>query len=137
MHFDGRRWPWILLGQVFAVSLPTALAVMMLLTGPDAAGPAYGALMWGVIPLTGAVTAFFAVRLGINAFAAFWLPPVAQTACHWLISGLPPLSFGMPVTAMLVSIVGAAAGEEWMKRGGKPRRGHKKKDSGGATWRKT
>jgi len=54
-----------------------------------------------------------------------------------MIAGLPPLSFGMPLTALLISIVGAAAGEEWMKRGGKPRGGHKKKDTGGATWRKT
>lgn len=137
MHFKRRRWPWILLGQILIVSLPTALAVMVLLAGPDAAGPIYGALMWGLTPLAGAVTAFFAVRLGLNAFAAFWLPPIAQTAAHWLIAGLPPLSIGMPATVMLVSIVGAAVGEEWMKRGGKPRGGYKKKDTGGATWRKT
>ncbi len=102
-----------------------ALAVMALLAGP-AAGPLYAALMWGVAPLSGAVTAFFMVRLGINAFAAFWLPPVVATAVHWLIAGVPPLSFGMTLTAALLSILGAAAGEESIKRAKKKRAGQKK-----------
>jgi hypothetical protein len=118
------------------VSHLTAISVLVLLSGPDEAGPIYGALMWGVVPLSGAVTAFFAVRLGLNAFAAFWLPPVTQVAAHWLISGMPPLSAGMPMTAALISIVGAATGEEWIRRG-KTRGGQKKKKTGGATWRKT
>ncbi len=122
-----KRWLWILLAQALIVTGVTALAVILLLAGPDAAGPVYGVFMWGLTPLTGAVTAFFAVRLGLNAYNAFWVPPIAQTAAHWLIAGLPPLSFGMPLTVMLVSIVGAAAGEEWMKRGGELRGGHKKK----------
>jgi hypothetical protein len=116
MQLQKTRWPWILLGQALIMSLLTALAVFLLIAGPDEAWPAYAALMWGVIPLAGAVTAFFAVRLGLNAYAAFWLPPVMQTAAHWLISGMPPLSAGMPMIAALVSIVGAAAGEEWTRR---------------------
>ena len=121
-----RRWPLIMLGQAGCVAAVTALAVMALLADPAAAGPLYAALMWGAAPLTGAVTAFFMVRLGVNAFAAFWLPPVVTTAVHWLIAGLPPLSFGMTLTAAVVSIVGAAAGEEWVKRAGKTRAGQKK-----------
>lgn len=116
MQSHKTRWPWILLGQALIVSLLTALAVVLLIAGPDEAWPLYGSLMWGAIPLAGAVTAFFAVKLGLNAFAAFWLPPVMQTAAHWLISGMPPLSAGMPMVAALVSVVGAAAGEEWTRR---------------------
>ena len=130
-----RRWPWLMLGQAAVVASFAALAVAALLAGPTVAGPMYAALMWGVVPLVGAVTAFFMVRLGVNAFAAFWLPPVVATAVHWLIAGLPPLSFGMTLTATLLSIVGAAAGEESLKRGKKKRQ--KKKESGGATWRRT
>lgn len=135
-----RRWPLILLAQVGVVAALTALAVMTLLAGPNEAGPLYEALMWGVVPLSGAATAFFLVRLGVSAFAAFWLPPVTATAVHWLIAGVPPLSFGMTLTAALVSIVGAAAGEEWTKRAGKrarKRSGQKKKKTGGAAWRRT
>ena len=132
-----RRWPWLILGQAAIVALVTALAVAALLVDPAMAGPMYAALMWGAVPLSGAVTAFFMVRLGVNPFAAFWLPPVIATAVHWLIAGLPPLSFGMTLTATLVSIVGAAAGEESTKRAKKKRAGQKKKQSGGATWRRT
>jgi small-conductance mechanosensitive channel len=110
-----RRWPWLILGQALILSILTALAVLTL-TGADADGAAYRAMMWGVVPLSGAVTAFFAVFRGLNSFAAFWLPPVVQTAVHWLITGMPPLSAGMPLTAALVSIVGAAAGEEARRR---------------------
>ena len=119
-----RRWPWLILGQALILSLLTALAVLTL-SGADATGGTYQAMMWGVVPLSGAVTAFFAVRLGLNSFAAFWLPPVVQTAVHWLIAGMPPLSAGMPLTAALISIVGAAAGEETSRRD-KKRNGKKK-----------
>lgn len=121
-----RRWPWLILGQAAIVAAVTALAVAALLADQAMAGPLYAALMWGVVPLSGAVTAFFMVRLGVNAFAAFWLPPVIATAAHWLIAGLPPLSFGMTLTAGLTSIVGAAAGEESLKRAKKKRTGQKK-----------
>ena len=121
-----RRWPWLFLGQAVIVSTFAALAVAALLAGPDMAGPMYAVLMWGAVPLSGAVTAYFMVRLGMNAFAAFWLPPVIATAVHWLIAGLPPLSFGMTLTAALLSIVGAAAGEETLKRAKSKRPGQKK-----------
>ena len=121
------RWPLLFLGQAVIVAAFAALAVAALLAGPTVAQPLYAAFMWGLVPLSGAVTAFFMVRLGVNAFGAFWLPPVVATAVHWLIAGVPPLSFGMTLTAALLSIVGAAAGEEWTKRADKKRAGHKKK----------
>jgi hypothetical protein len=122
-----RRWPWLLMGQAAIVAAVTALAVAALLADPAAAGPLYAILMWGIAPLSGAVTAYFLVRFGVNAFGAFWLPPLTVTAVHWLIAGLPPLSFGMTLTAALLAIVGAAAGEESLKRRKKKRAGQKKK----------
>lgn len=115
MHFIRRRWPWLLLGQALSVSILTALSVLLLSAEADA-GVLYSVMMWGVVPLGGALAAFIAVRMGLNAFAAFWLPPVFQTAVHWGISGFPPLSAGMPLATALAAIVGAATGEEWMKR---------------------
>jgi hypothetical protein len=104
----------------------TWLAVFGLLAEADAAGAAYGFMMWAALPLTGALTAFYAVRMGLVGFAAFWLPPILETLVHWLIAGYPPLSVGMPLTAALLSIVGAAAGEELNRRGKKQARRGKK-----------
>ncbi len=119
-------WLWLLLGQALVVSILTVLALVLLAADPNAAGVAYGIMMWAVVPLAGALTAFFAVRKGLVSFAAFWLPPILQTLIHWLIAGYPPLSAGMPLTAALTAIVGAAAGEEWNRRKKKRARRGKK-----------
>ena len=120
------RWPWLILGQALIVSILTWLAVFGLLAGADAAGVAYGFMMWAALPLAGALTAFFAVRLGLISFAAFWLPPILITLVHWVIAGYPPLSAGMPLTAALLAFVGAAAGEERNRREKKRARRGKK-----------
>ena len=120
------RWPWLILGQAFTVSVLTALAVFALTAGADAAGVAYGMMMWAIVPIAGALTAFITVRMGLVSFASFWLPPILITSVHWLIAGYPPLSVGMPLTAALTAIVGAAAGEEVNRRGKKRARRGKK-----------
>jgi hypothetical protein len=83
--------------------------------------------MWFAVPLSGALTAFYMVRRGVVAFAAFWLPPVLQTLVHWLVAGLPPLSVGMPLATGLISLVGAATADELSRRKGPARPRRKKK----------
>lgn len=110
-----QRWPWAFIRQALIVSILTAGSVQLLVAGPGAA-PVYWAMMWGVIPLAGAATAFFGARRGRSGFLMFWLPCACQVAVHWLMVGMPPQSAGMPLVTALVSIVGAAAGEEAYKR---------------------
>ncbi len=120
------RWPRLVAVQALAASALTAAAVF-LLPADVLAGLPYAVMMWFVVPLLGALTAFYMVRRGVVAFAAFWLPPILQTLVHWLVAGLPPLSAGMPLTAALLSLVGAAAAEELNKRNGPSRTRRKKK----------
>jgi hypothetical protein len=121
MKYLKRRWLRYLAAQGLIVSLLTALSVLLLAAGPDLAGPMYALMMWGVVPLSGALTAFFAARAGVSGYAMLWLPPVCQTAAHWLVLGAPPSSAGMPLTAALVCVIGAAAGEELHRRGKRAR----------------
>jgi len=120
-------WPWLLALQALAASLLTALAVLSLAAGPVAAGPVYELTMWGAVPLSGALTACFAARRGVTGYALFFLPPIFQTAVHWLLLGVPPASVFMPLAAAALSLAGAAAGEELLRRGGKKRKKRQKK----------
>ncbi len=120
------KWPWLVAAQALTASALTAAAVF-LLPADASAGIPYFVMMWFVVPLSGTLTAFYMVRRGVVAFAAFWLPPILQTLVHWLVAGLPPLSAGMPLTAALLSMVGAAAAEELLKRNGPARSRRKRK----------
>lgn len=67
-------------------------------------------LSWMLIPLSGAGTAYWLTRKGINRYLAWILPPVCYSALPWLVIGYPAKAGVMLLTAF-VSIVGAAAGE--------------------------
>jgi hypothetical protein len=120
------RWPRLVAAQALTASALTVAAVF-LLPADSAAGFPYLAMMWFAVPLSGALTAFYMVRRGVVAFAAFWLPPVLQTLVHWLVAGLPPLSVGMPLATGLISLVGAATADELSRRKGPARPRRKKK----------
>lgn len=120
------RWPRLVAAQALTATVLTAAAVF-LLPADSVAGFPYLAMMWFAVPLSGALTAFYMVRRGVVAFAAFWLPPILHTLVHWLVAGLPPLSALMPVTTALLSMVGAAAAEELTKRKGPAQPRRKKK----------
>ena len=79
-------------------------------------------ISWIVIQIAGAVSAYYAVRTGLGNFFAWIMPPVLYAAIPWLVIGYPPNAGPMLLCALL-SITGAAAGDEMNKREEKRRRG--------------
>jgi len=67
-------------------------------------------LLWALIPILGAVTAYRCVLKGLNNYAAWIAPPVCMLAASLVLWGYVPHA-GPMLTCALVSLVGAAAGE--------------------------
>lgn len=75
----------------------------------------YGVLIWGVVPLSGALTACHAVRRGLLNYAAWIAPPVCMYAAHYLLWRFAP-SAGAALLCAFISLVGSAAGEVLRQR---------------------
>ena len=72
---------------------------------------AHAAFLWALVPLAGLWTAYRAVRRGVNPYASWILPPVAETLAGLLASmGYVPNAGGVLLTA-LFSLIGGAAGD--------------------------
>ena len=108
-----------LLFQALAVALLTFLSVLAVGLG----GRWYDAGMWGLVPLTGAVCAWRAVRRGLSPYLAWFLPPCCQTALHWTLLGYPPGSPGMPMACALAALVASAAAQVQNEQENKPPQG--------------
>ena len=78
-------------------------------------------ISWIVIQIAGALSAYYAVRTGLSGFFAWIMPPVLYASIPWLVIGYPP-GAGPMLLCALVSIMGAAAGDEMNKREAKRRR---------------
>jgi len=79
-------------------------------------------ISWIVIQIAGALSAYYAVRTGLGNFFAWIMPPVLYAFIPWLVIGFPP-DAGPMLLCTLLSIMGAAAGDEMNKREEKRRRG--------------
>lgn len=105
-----------LIRQFIIVFVLSALIALL-----RAAGGLYDVLVWAVIPLAGAVTAFLCVRNGVNPYLCWFLPPSAQTLAVLLVTmGYLPQGGQMVLTAFL-SLVGSAAGDTANKQKRKKR----------------
>lgn len=76
----------------------------------------YRICVWGVLPLSGSVSAFLVTRKGVNPYLSWILPPLmltlgAWTANLWLY--LP--NGGIMLLDALLSLIGAAAGDVMQK----------------------
>lgn len=106
---------------VWVVQIVLELAVSLILVfialqlPMPAAGWVFGTVMWGVLPLLGALTAYLATRRGLNNYVSWLAPPAAQWAGVMLLTGFPP-EMGPVFTCALVALVGAAAGYEVNRR---------------------
>ena len=108
------RRGWLIalaLAAAALAALAAALVALSLLLPSPGAGYLYSVSMWAIIPLAGAAAAFFATRRGLISYVAWAVPPVCQTAAHWLLLGYPPPSAGMPLVAAGLALVAAAAAE--------------------------
>ena len=105
-----------LIRQFIIIFILSALIALL-----RAAGGIYEVLVWTVIPLAGAVTAFFCVRQNVNPYLCWFLPPAAQTLAVLLVTmGYLPQGGQMVLTAF-VSLVGSAAGDTANKQQRKKR----------------
>lgn len=119
-----RGWLTVLIGMTVGMAAMTAALVgLSLLLPPPGAGYLYSASMWAIIPLTGAVAAFCATRRGLLSYAAWAVPPICQTAAHWLLLGYPPPSAGMPMVGAGLALVAAAAAQVLNERQTKSKKG--------------
>ena len=76
----------------------------------------HAVLLWGALPLLGAVSAFWLVNRGCNAYLSWIMPPLALTLGAVIASmGYLPPGGAMLLDAFL-SVAGAAAGENARKR---------------------
>lgn len=105
----------------WALQIAEALAAGFLASLAYGAGAfLYGAALWGLMSLTGLLTACRAVNRGLNNYLAWLAPAACLYLAHYLIWGFsPPAGAGL-LTALL-SLVGAAAGEVLNQRRDKRR----------------
>ncbi len=77
----------------------------------------YLCLTWVLIPLTGGTSAFLLVKRHINPYAAWILPCPTLALAYLLITrGLYLPNGWSMLLDVFISVMGAAAGDEYMKR---------------------
>ena len=100
------RWLWVWLVQIAACLLLGGALSWTLWLGRVL----YAVCMWGLMPLLGGVSAYWATKKGLLNYAAWIAPPLCQALGHMAVWFYPP-SPGPVLVCVFVSIVGAAAGE--------------------------
>ena len=102
-------WAWLLqIAEMAAVCLVQALCY-------GAGAALHAVLLWGVVPLTGLLTACRAVLRGLNNYLAWIAPAACLYLVNYLIWGFSPPAGAALLTAFM-SLVGAAAGEVMIQR---------------------
>ncbi|MBQ3425205.1 MAG: hypothetical protein IJH38_08410 [Clostridia bacterium] len=100
------RWlaVWMIqIGSMMAIGMLTALMQMP-------GGLPGGILLWAAMPLTGALSAYHAVRNGLNNYLAWIAPAPCLFAAYAILWGYSPPA-GAGILTAFVSLVGAATGE--------------------------
>ena len=64
----------------------------------------------GLMPLLGAVSAYFATRHGVNNYLAWLAPPLCAYLAHYIVTTYAPSDAGPTLLTAFLSIIGAAAG---------------------------
>lgn len=110
-------WIWALALQLIEAMAAGLLAALSQSVG----GALHAAMLWGVVPLTGLVSACWAVNRGLNNYLAWIAPAPCLFAANYLLWGYAPPAGAALLTAFL-SLVGAAAGEVMRQRNDPPRK---------------
>lgn len=116
-------WLPALLVQILIMGLMCALLLLLSLLMPaEAASIVYAISMWALVPLIALGSSMLAARKGLYYWVAWIAPFLVQMLVHFIMTGMPPSSPGMVMVTILLSIFGAAAGEEMNKRSARNRR---------------
>lgn len=99
--YVGSVLPGLLVPALSLWQSETALALMMLLG-------------WTLLPALALLLPLYATRHGVSTFEAIW-PPVVCYALGWLALRLMPPG-GPVLTGIILSLLGASAGQEWRRR---------------------
>lgn len=105
-------WLLIWLLQFAAMFLLAALTALSILAGSFV----HALFQWGLMPLSGFVSAMWATRKGLLNYVAWIAPPVMMLAGNLLIWGYA-LSTGPVFLCGFISLVGAATGEVLKRQG--------------------
>ena len=90
-------------------------ALIGLFLGGQALSIVHGACIWPVQSILGLYLSFFCAKNGVPAILAWPIAPACFAAAYWLIVGMAP-SFGAAALCALTALVGASAGEVWLRR---------------------
>lgn len=114
------RWVW-----AWALQITEMLAVGLIAAFTQGVSPVlHGAMLWGVAPAAGLVTACRAVLRGLNNYLAWLAPAACLFAANHLLWGYSPPA-GPALLTALTSLTGAAAGQVLLERRKKNRSKHK------------
>ena len=97
----------LLLAQIAVTLAASYLGALALLLG----GVAYGACQWALLPLLGAVSAYFVTVRGVSNYLAWIAPPFMGIIAHYLAFFYLPPTAGPFFVCAAVSVVGAATGD--------------------------
>lgn len=105
-------WLFIWLIQFAAMLLVAAITALSILAG----SAVHALFQWGLMPLSGFLSAMWATRKGLLNYAAWIAPPAMMFAGNLLIWG-----YGLPAGPVFVcgfiALVGAATGEVLKRQG--------------------
>ena len=107
-----KKWSW---WRAWLVQISEMLLLGILAALAEVLGSIiYGIVVWGALPILGAVSAFQATQRRLNNYLAWIAPPVCTVAMHILIWTYFPEP-GPALLCALISLIGAAAGEVVMR----------------------
>ena len=77
----------------------------------------YLALLWGLLPVFGTLSAYFVTVKGVNNYIAWTPPPFMAVLGHYLAFFYLPSAFGAYLLIAVLSVIGAATGDVVKKSG--------------------
>lgn len=102
----GLRWALILLAQAVSTFIWSYFAAQTMWLSARFFNVSY----YAILPVLGGVSAYFAVRKGLNNYLAWLLPCLSGMAAHYAAFYYLPLSAGPAFVCAAVSVIGAATG---------------------------
>ncbi len=121
-----RKWSWwrawlVQIAEMLLLGIPASLTEVL-------GAFINGAVMWVVVPILGAISAYRATQRGLNNYLAWLAPPICTVAVHVLIWTYFP-DAGTALFCALISLIGAAAGEVVLREKERERKDGKGFDS--------
>ena len=102
--------------QAIAMGMLGALAALSgLFLAGGALAAVHFACIWPLQSALGLYSGFVCAKKGVPAILAWPVAPACFAAVYWAIVGMAP-SIGAAALCALAAVVGASAGEVWLKR---------------------